>query len=108
MAVAKKVARVGDITTGHDGYPPVHIVTGYNKFRVNGVPIALVGSQCELHNQGGKHPNVHMPIVSQGSPFFKVDGIPIARVGDEVHGNCDQYRGSPHTIATGSDFLKII
>ena len=43
--MGRSVAVVGlSVTNGHDGYPPVHVVTGSDYASCNGRPIALVGS----------------------------------------------------------------
>ena len=101
--MGRSVAVVGlSVTNGHDGYPPVHVVTGSDYASCNGRPIALVGSKCEGHNRSKG--TYHVPIVSSGSSFFKVNGISVAVVGSEVaDGGCD----SDHVIVTGDDFADI-
>ena len=104
--MAKAIARIGDITTGHEDFPPVKIITGDDFLTINGIPVAIRGSICEDHERtkDTKHPDRHTPIVSGGSDFITCNGISIAQKGDEVLDNCRAYT-SAHYIATGDDFV---
>lgn len=93
-------------TTGeHHGHINSHspgdltgtITTGSDFMKLNGDPVALVGSETyEVDNCG-----TGVGTVATGSEFIKVNKIPVARVGDEIN---------PHNgyanITTGSDFVK--
>ena len=96
------IAVVGSLTSGHDGYPPVHVITGSNFVSCNGKPVALVGSICEDHTKPKNQ--THPPVVTGGSSFVSVGGIKVATVGSEVAGGgCN---GS-HVIVTGEDSCDI-
>ena len=101
--MGRAVAVVGlSVTSGHNGYPSVPVVTGSDYVTCNGRAIALVGSRCEGHNKSKG--TYHVPIVSSGSSFLTINGIGVAVVGSEVaDGGCN----SSHVIVTGDDFADI-
>lgn len=101
--MGKAVAVVGlSVTSGHDGYPPVHVIEGSDYVTCNGRKVALVGSRCEGHD---KHKGTyHVPVVSSGSSFLTVDGIGVAVVGSKVAaGGCN----NSHVIVSGDDFMDV-
>ena len=89
-------ARVGDMTSGHDGYPGTPIITGSSTLICDGKGVACVGDKCQDHNKS--HGHNHTPIITGGSSFFKVD-----MTGSEVAGNCS----AANTIIEGSSTLII-
>lgn len=96
------IACVGDMTSGHDGYPGTPIITGSGTMFCDGKAIACVGDICEEHNKPKGHN--HTPIITGGSSFFTVDGKPVAMVGSEASGGgCN----SANIIVEGSDFLSV-
>jgi len=95
------VACVGDMTSGHDGYPGTRIITGSGTMVCDGRPVACVGDRCEHHNKS--HGHDHVPIISDGSSFFKVDGIPVAMIGSPVNINCE----SNNIIISGSSTMVV-
>lgn len=95
-------ARVGDMTSGHDGYPGTPIITGSSTMFCDGKGVACAGDICEDHDKP-KVPN-HTPVITGGSSFFTVDGRPVAMVGSEVAGNCNS---SANVIISGSDTLVV-
>jgi uncharacterized Zn-binding protein involved in type VI secretion len=99
--VKKGVARVGDMTSGHDGYPGTPIITGSATMLCDGKGIACAGDRCEDHDKS--HGHRHTPIVTGGSSFFTVDGRPVAVVGSEVAGNCS----SENVIIGGSSTMIV-
>ncbi|AVH85354.1 hypothetical protein RsoM2USA_426 [Ralstonia phage RsoM2USA] len=42
-------SKVGDMTTGHEDWPPVAIIDGASTVFVNGVPLVRVGSHHDIH-----------------------------------------------------------
>ena len=80
------VACVGDMTSGHDGYPGTRIITG---------------SGTMVYNKS--HGHDHVPVISDGSSFFKVDGIPVAMIGSPVNINCE----SNNIIISGSSTMVV-
>lgn len=95
------VARVGDMTSGHDGYPGTPIITGSSTLICDGKGVACVGDRCQDHDKS--HGHNHTPIITGGSSFFKVDGKGAAMTGSEVAGNCS----AANTIIEGSSTLII-
>lgn len=96
------IACVGDMTSGHDGYPGTPIITGSNTMFCDGKAIACVGDICADHNKSKGHN--HTPIITGGSSFFTVDGKPVAMVGSEASGGgCN----SDNIIISGSNTLVI-
>lgn len=95
------IACVGDMTSGHDGYPGTPIITGSGTMFCDGKAIACVGDICADHDKPKGHN--HTPIITGGSSFFTIDGKPVAMTGSEVAGNCS----SANVIISGSDTLVV-
>lgn len=96
------IARVGDMTSGHDGYPGTPIITGSGTMFCDGKAIACKGDICADHDKSKGHN--HTPIISGGSSFFTVDGKPVAMTGSEASGGgCN----SDNVIVEGSNTLFI-
>lgn len=102
MSTSKGVACIGDMTSGHDGYPGTPIISGSDTLICNGKGVACTGDKCADHNKS--HGHNHTPIITGGSSFFTIDGKPVAMVGSEVAGNCNS---SANVIISGSDTLVI-
>jgi uncharacterized Zn-binding protein involved in type VI secretion len=92
------IAVIGDVTTGHDGYPPTKMVTSpVSKTKFNGQKPGVVDPACQFlpHSLG---PSVH-PQVSrypiEGSKKTKIEGYYLARIGDKL--------ADGDIIAKGSD-----
>lgn len=100
--MGRGVACVGDMTSGHDGYPGTPIITGSNTMFCDGKGVACKGDKCDDHNKS--HGHRHTPIITGGSSFFTVDGRSVAVVGSEVAGNCNS---SANVIISGSDTLVV-
>ena len=96
------IARVGDMTSGHDGYPGTPIITGSGTMFCDGKAIACVGDICADHDKPKGHN--HTPIITGGSSFFTIDGRPVAMTGSEVAGNCNS---SANVIIEGSETLSV-
>src|SRR5574344_219769 len=95
------IACVGDMTSGHDGYPGTPIITGSKTMFCDGKAIACVGDICADHNKSKGHN--HTPVITGGSTFFTIDGRSVATVGSEVLGNCS----SDNVIISGSETLTV-
>lgn len=76
------VARVGDMSSGHDACSPVPIVSGAGTVFVNKIPAARLGDPLSPHGCF-IHP-VHSGVVASGSSTVFVEGKPLARSGDTV------------------------
>lgn len=96
-----QIATVGSETSGHDGYPGTRIITGIDRFTINGKAVAVVGSKCEDHDK--PYGVRHTPIVSEGCSKFTINGIEIAYVGCSV----DKNICSGNKIVTGNDHFTI-
>lgn len=99
--IGKGAARIGDMTSGHDGYPGTPIVTGSATMICDGKGVACIGDKCADHDKS--HGHNHTPVITGGSSFVKVDSIPLAMVGSEVAGNCS----SANKVVSGSSTLII-
>ncbi len=72
------ISRVGMDTAGNT------ILTGNSNVKVNGMPVAQVGSLIANHC-GGDCPNQHTaPVIVTGSGMVRVGGIPVCRAGDSA------------------------
>lgn len=92
------IAVIGDVTTGHAGYPPTKMVQSpVSKTKFNGQKPGVVDPQCQFiaHNLGPSvHPqDIRYPI--EGSKKTKIEGYYIARIGDKL--------ADGDIIAKGSD-----
>ena len=99
--MGRGIACIGDMTSGHDGYPGTPIITGSNTMFCDGKGVACKGDKCQDHDKS--HGHNHTPIITGGSSFFTVDGRPVAVVGSEVAENCS----SSNVIIEGSDTLVV-
>ncbi|MBR1658162.1 MAG: PAAR domain-containing protein [Synergistaceae bacterium] len=89
-------ARLGDLCTGHECFPPRNSTEGSSDVFINGRPAHRQGDSWETHCC--THPEVphgcHAGSLSSGSSTVYVNGKQLGRIGDPV--SC----GS--TVATGS------
>lgn len=85
------IARVGDISTGHDGFSPRPIITGSNNVFLNGLPVVRLGDVWQNHCSNS---SCHTCIQATGSFTTFVNGRPVARIGDAT--------GCGDILATGS------
>ncbi|RJX66539.1 type VI secretion system PAAR protein [Vibrio sinensis] len=77
-----KAALLGDIGTGHDGFPPTPIIAASTTVMVDGKPLARKGDPLAPHDKP-KNP-LHPRAISGGSSTVMIDGLPAARIGDAV------------------------
>ena len=76
----------GELSQGHDHFPPVPAIPGSPKVTIEGKKVILEGDSYAPHHHGGDHPHLHTPIASVGSPTVFVNGIGVVRDGDPL--NC--------------------
>ena len=76
----------GELSQGHDAFPPVPAIPGSPKVTIEGKKVILEGDSYAPHHHGGDHPHLHTPIASVGSPTVFVNGIGVVRDGDPL--NC--------------------
>lgn len=94
-----KIARVGDVSTGHDACPPVPITEGSPNVFINGKPVARVGDPFAVHSCKVHPP--HIGHIASGSSNVFVNGKPVARVGDPVTCGGSIAQGSDNVSAGG-------
>lgn len=87
------VTRLGDLGTGHGGFPPRASTSASGDVFVNGVAVHRKGDSWAVHCDST--PSCHDGKLAEGSSTVFVNGLPIGRVGDPI--DC----GS--TVASGSD-----
>lgn len=92
------IAVIGDVTTGHDGFPPTKMVQSpISKTKFNGQKPGVVDPACQFleHSKGQTvHPQISRYPTS-GSTKTKIEGYYIARIGDPLNDG--------DIIAKGSD-----
>jgi uncharacterized Zn-binding protein involved in type VI secretion len=86
------VARLGDKTTGHDGFPSRLIISCSENVFVNGIGVARIGDKQPTHSCCKSS---HDSVLSQCSENVFVNGIGVARIGDKT--TCND------TVAEGSE-----
>ncbi|SJN60083.1 PAAR motif protein [Vibrio ruber DSM 16370] len=77
-----KGAKVGDIGSDHDGFPPTPITSGSPTVKFDGIPAARVGDPLAAHDKP-KHPP-HPRTISSGSSTVMIDGKPAAMSGCSI------------------------
>ena len=81
------IAKIGDVTTGHAGYPPTAMISSpVSKTKFNGKKPGVVDPECKFatHTLGlSVHPDtIRTP--KKGSKKTKLEGYYLARIGDEL------------------------
>ena len=92
------IAKIGDVTSGHDGFPPTAMTTSpISKTKFNGQKPGVKDPACQFisHSKGvTTHPqNTRYPV--EGSKKTKIEGYYVARIGDKL--------ADGDVIAAGSD-----
>ncbi|RDB44702.1 type VI secretion system PAAR protein [Halomonas sp. DQ26W] len=80
--MGRKLVLVGDIGTGHDGFPPTPVIAGSPTVMVDGKPVARLGDPLAPHDKP-KHSS-HPRAIAEGSGTILVDGKPAALTGHAV------------------------
>ncbi|SIO96606.1 PAAR motif protein [Vibrio spartinae] len=75
-------AKVGDMGSDHDGFPPTPITSGSPTVKFDGIPAARVGDPLTAHDKP-KHPP-HPRTISSGSSTVMIDGKPAAMSGCSI------------------------
>lgn len=94
--MGKPVVRLGDISCGHDCFPPRPNDEGSPNVFVNGKPVHRVGDHWATHCCG---PTCHDGTASSGSGSVFVNGKAICRVGDTISCGDTMCEGSPNVFA---------
>lgn len=80
--MSKHAAKVGNIGTDHDGFPPTPITAGSPDVFIDGMPAARVGDPLEPHDKPNNPP--HPRKIASGSSTVLVNGKPLAITGGDV------------------------
>lgn len=94
--MGKPVVRLGDLSCGHDCFPPRPNDEGSPNVFVNSKPVHRVGDHWVTHCCG---PKCHDGTASSGSGSVYVNGKPICRVGDAISCGDTMCEGSPNVFA---------
>lgn len=97
--MGKPAARVGDMHSGHDCFPPTNAILGSANVKINGMQAMNVGSQYQVHCCPKK--GCHQVIQSTGSATVKINGKPAARLGDQTACGAATITGSSNVMIGG-------
>lgn len=77
-----EITRLGDMTAGHDGFPPRPSIEASEDVFVEGIGAVRVGDAYAIHCNST--PTCHDGRLAEGSSTVFVNGKPVGRVGDPV------------------------
>lgn len=78
-----KAVKLGDMDTGHEGFPPTPVISGSTSVICEGRPMARKGDELMPHTSLPLVPP-HPRSIKDGSSSVFIDGKPAARSGDAV------------------------
>ena len=90
------VSRLGDTTTGHDGFEPRPGVSASVNIFCNSIAVHKVGDPWITHCDGS--PSCHGGAMSSGSGTVYVNGQPCGRFGDSISCGDVLAGGSPNVF----------
>ena len=95
------ISVIGDISTGHDGYPPTRMVTSpVTKTKFNGLKPGVIDPACQFiaHNKGSSvHPqDIRYPVGGSSKTF--IEGYAVARIADSLNDGDVIARGSDNSF----------
>lgn len=96
------VTRVGDLSTGHEGYPPSAVTIPNNStVYANGILVAVQGGSFATHVKPKSPPHIEGVdrVITGGSSITFVEGKPITRIGDDIADGDASAQGSPTVFA---------
>jgi uncharacterized Zn-binding protein involved in type VI secretion len=96
------VTRLGDLSTGHEGYPPTAVTIPNNStVYANGILVAVQGGSFATHVKPKSPPHVEGAdrVITGGSGTVFVEGKPITRIGDDIADGDASAQGSPSVFA---------
>lgn len=91
--------RLGDMSTGHDGFNPRPNSQGSANVFINGIAAHRVGDQWPPHKRPSSAP--HPGVLAQGSPNVFVNGVALGRIGDAISCGDTVAQGSPNVFVNG-------
>lgn len=86
------ITRVGDLCTGHGGYPPRAATSGSPDAFCNGKAVVRVGDAYAVHCSSG---SCHPGVASSGSPDIFCNGKPVMLIGHAINCGSKVAQGSP-------------
>lgn len=96
-------ARLGDICTGHECFPPRASVEGSGDVLINGIPAHRQGDAWSVHCC--THPDIphgcHDSVLASGSGSVYINGKQAGRIGDPVACGSAVATGSNNVIIGG-------
>ena len=76
------VVRIGDLSQGHDDYPPTTLAEGNGNVYANNIQIGVIGNAWAEHTQLNDPWESHVEHCASGSSSVFISNIPVSRVGD--------------------------
>lgn len=101
--MSKHAAKIGDIGTDHDGFPPTPIIEGSPDVFIDGMPAARVGDALAPHDKPNNPP--HPRKIAAGSSTVLVNGKPLAITGGAV--DCGGVIIGSGTVIVGDEFKQV-
>ena len=80
--MTKQAAKLGDLGTDHEGFPPTPIVSGSPDVMIDGLPAARLGDPLAPHAKPKHAP--HARQIAAGAATVFVNGKPLAITGSAV------------------------
>lgn len=93
-------SKLGDMASGHEGWPPHPITSGSANVNVNGTPAAKVGDTLAIHGAPPPFPP-HPGAIMAGSSTVNINGSPAARIGDDISCGGVIIQGSANVVIGG-------
>lgn len=87
--------RIGDVCSGHDGFPPRTCDQGSTDVFINGLGVNRVGDRWIEHCDSN---SCHESVLATGSSTVFVNGIAVGRVGDSIACGSVVAQGSSNTF----------
>ena len=96
------VTRVGDLSTGHEGYPPSAVTIPNNStVYANGILVAVQGGSFATHVKPKNPPHLEGAdrVITGGSGTVFVEGKPVTIIVDDIADGDASAQGSPNVFA---------
>lgn len=97
--MTRPVARIGDLCTGHENWPPRPAVGGSGDVFVNSIGVHREGDGWAVHCNS--KPQCHDSILDEGSSTVFVNNLEVGRIGDPVACGSAVAQGSPNVFFGG-------
>ena len=89
--MSRGISRLGDLCTGHGGYPPRQSIEASTDVFANKLGIVRVGDKFAIHCD---HHECHDGTQSDGSSSVYVNGKKVARIDDDIDCGSKNLEGS--------------